>query len=58
MGILPKHSILGGKNMFEFIKNNFGYVIGFLLTPITWKIFKTFERTFKSKNNKQCTPKN
>ena len=56
MGFLPKCYLLGGR-MLEFIKNNFGYIIGILLTPITWEIFETFKRTFKSKNHKKSTPK-
>lgn len=44
--------------MLNFVKNNFGYILGVLLTPITWKIFKTLKRTFKRKYDKKCTPKN
>lgn len=39
--------------MKEFFKNNFGYIIGILLTPITWKLFETF----KGKNNQDCIQK-
>ena len=44
--------------MEDFIRNNLGYFIGIVLTPITWKIFEAFKRTFKSTIHKKDTPKN
>ncbi len=40
--------------MEEFIKNNWGYILGIALSPITWRIFKTFKSTI----NKKDAPKN
>lgn len=34
--------------MKQFFLNNWGYFLGIALTPITWKIFETFERKFKT----------
>ena len=44
--------------MEEFIKNNWGYILGIALSPITWKIFETFKRIFKSTINKKDVSKN
>ncbi len=44
--------------MGEFIKNNWGYILGIALSPITWRIFEAFKRTFKSTINKKDAPKN
>lgn len=43
--------------MEEFIKNNFGYLLGIILTPITCYIIKTIKGTFKSKVKKNDSKK-
>lgn len=43
--------------MEEFLKQNGGYIIGILLTPITAYIIKTVKRTFERTIHKKSTPK-
>lgn len=43
--------------MEEFLKCYGGYIIGFLFTPVTCLIFKTFKRTFKGTIHKENAKK-
>ena len=33
--------------MKEFLVNYGGYILGFVLAPVTWKIFEEFKKIFK-----------
>ena len=45
------------KSMEEFLKRYGGYIIGFLFTPVTCLIFKTFKRTLKGTVHKENAKK-